>query len=144
MAVRQMKLRRLPDIFLKRKNLHTFVKLNPTLLGPVNFREILNYKLNFKTIVPDSAFNHDLKYPDAVKIIKSLQKKAKEKNLRFGLKLTNTLESVNNKGIFNPDVEMMYMSGRPLHPISVNLANNLQQEFEGRTFVILLGRSRCL
>ena len=94
-------------------------------------RDILNHKLNFKTIVPDIAFEHDLKYPDAVKIIKSLQKTAKEKNLQFGLKLTNTLESVNNKDIFDSDVEMMYMSGRALHPISINLARKLQQEFNG-------------
>jgi putative selenate reductase len=116
--------------FLEEKNLHTFVKLNPTLLGPVILREILTDKLNFKTNVPDNAFVHDLKYPDAIKIIKSLQKKAKRKNLRFGLKLTNTLESVNNKGIFKPDVEMMYMSGRSLHPISVNLAKKLRKDFK--------------
>jgi putative selenate reductase len=116
---------------LEKKNLHTFVKLNPTLLGPEILRDILNNKLNFKTIVPDIAFEHDLKYPDAIKIIKSLQKTAKEKNLQFGLKLTNTLESVNSKDIFGRDVEMMYMSGRALHPISINLAGKLQQEFNG-------------
>jgi putative selenate reductase len=117
--------------FLEKKNLHTFVKLNPTLLGPVMLRDILNHKLNFKTIVPDITFEHDLKYPDAIKIIKSLQKKAKEKNLQFGLKLTNTLESVNSKDIFGCDVEMMYMSGRALHPISINLAKKIQQKFDG-------------
>ncbi|MEI6048957.1 MAG: putative selenate reductase subunit YgfK [Bacteroidota bacterium] len=116
---------------LEKKNLHTFVKLNPTLLGPLALREILNNKLNFKTVVPDIAFDHDLKYPDAIKIIRSLQKIAKENNLQFGLKLTNTLESVNNKDIFSSDVEMMYMSGRALHPISINLAKKLQLEFEG-------------
>jgi putative selenate reductase len=117
--------------FLENKNLHTLVKLNPTLLGPVMLRDILNNKLKFKTIVPDIAFDHDLKYPDAVQIIKSLLNKAKKLNLHFGLKLTNTLESVNNKEIFGTDVEMMYMSGRALHPISVSLARKLQQDFDG-------------
>ena len=117
--------------FLEKKTLHTLIKLNPTLLGPAILRDILSNKLNFKTIVPDNAFEHDLKYPDAIKIIRSLSKTAREKNLQFGLKLTNTLESVNNKNIFGSDVEMMYMSGRALHPISVNLASKLQQEFDG-------------
>ena len=121
--------------FLEKKNLHTFVKLNPTLLGKEMVSEILNSRLNFKTIVPDIAFEHDLKYPDAIGIIRSLQKKAKDKNLRFGLKLTNTLESVNSKEIFGRDVEMMYMSGRALHPLSVNLANKLQQEFNGELLI---------
>lgn len=116
---------------LEKKNLHTYVKLNPTLLGPQRLREILNDKLNFKTIVPDIAFEHDLKYPDAINIIKSLQNTAKEKNLQFGLKLTNTLESINSKDIFGSDVEMMYMSGRALHPVSINVAKKLQEEFNG-------------
>lgn len=116
---------------LEKRNLHTYVKLNPTLLGSQHLREILNDKLNFKTTVPDIAFGHDLKYPDAVRIIKSLQNIAKESNLEFGLKLTNTLESINNKGIFGEDVDMMYMSGRALHPISINVAKKLQDEFNG-------------
>jgi putative selenate reductase len=117
--------------FLEKRNLHTLVKLNPTLLGPEMLRDILNNKLGFKTVIPDIAFDHDLKYPDAITIIKSLKKKALDKNLQFGLKLTNTLEAKNNKDIFESEVEMMYMSGRALHPISVNLAAKLQKEFEG-------------
>lgn len=116
---------------LEKKKLHTYVKLNPTLLGPQRLREILNDKLNFKTNVPDIAFEHDLKYPDAIRIIKSLQNTAKENNLEFGLKLTNTLESINSKDIFGTDVDMMYMSGRALHPISINVAKKLQDEFNG-------------
>ncbi|HNQ69526.1 MAG TPA: putative selenate reductase subunit YgfK [Bacteroidales bacterium] len=113
---------------LTEKKLHTFVKLNPTLLGPEMLRDILNNKLNFRTNVPDIAFEHDLKYPDALKIVESLRKTAESENLQFGIKLTNTLESVNNKDVFGDDVEMMYMSGRALHPISVNLASKLRND----------------
>lgn len=116
---------------LEKKQLHTFVKLNPTLLGPKRLREILNDKLNFKTNVPDIAFEHDLKYPDAINIIRSLRKTAEEQNLQFGLKMTNTLESINSKDVFGKDVDMMYMSGRALHPVSINVAKKLQEEFNG-------------
>ncbi|MBI9053151.1 MAG: putative selenate reductase subunit YgfK [Bacteroidales bacterium] len=116
---------------LEEKSLHTFVKLNPTLLGSEFLREILNDKLNFKTNVPDIAFEHDLKYDDALKIIRSLQETAKQKELQFGLKLTNTLESANNKTVFGSAIDMMYMSGRALHPISINVAKKLQNEFKG-------------
>lgn len=115
---------------LEEKNLHTYVKLNPTLLGP-ELKEILNDKLKFKTVVPDIAFEHDLKYADALLIIRSLLDTAQKKNLQFGLKLTNTLESANNKNVFGKDVDMMYMSGRSLHPISINVAKKLQNEFKG-------------
>jgi len=85
---------------LTERKLHTLVKLNPTLLGRQELRRILNDELKFKTSVPDAAFEHDLKYPDAVQIIRSLQGDAERMGLQFGLKLTNTLESVNNRGTF--------------------------------------------
>ncbi len=120
------------DYLMGKHHLHTFVKLNPTLLGPEKLREILNDKLKFTTTVPDEAFNHDLKYNDAVKIINSLQKTAAKTGLIFGLKLTNTLESLNTKSVFSPDNEMMYMSGRALHPIAIQVAKKLQQDFSGK------------
>jgi putative selenate reductase len=116
---------------LKEKKLHTFVKLNPTLLGKEKLRDIVCNKLKFKTQIPDIAFEHDLKYNDALLIIRSLQRIAGESGLQFGLKLTNTLESVNNKSVFDPEVEMMYMSGRALHPVSINLAAILQNDLRG-------------
>ncbi len=117
---------------LKEKGLHTYVKLNPTLLGPVRLRQILNESLKYKTIVPDEAFAHDLKYDDALHIIRSLQKTANDCGLQFGLKLSNTLESFNNKNIFDKEIGMMYMSGRALHPLTVNIASTLQNEFGGK------------
>ncbi|MEW5844949.1 MAG: putative selenate reductase subunit YgfK [Bacteroidota bacterium] len=117
---------------LTERKLHTLVKLNPTLLGSSELREILNGKLMFKTNVPDIAFEHDLKYPDAIKLINALSSDAQRLNLTFGVKLTNTLESINNKHVFPSEVDMMYMSGRALHPISINLAKKLQNEFKGK------------
>lgn len=45
---------------------------------------------------------------------------AKEKSLGFGVKLTNTLGTINNKGALPG--EEMYMSGRALFPLSINVA----------------------
>jgi putative selenate reductase len=118
--------------FLGKRKLHTLVKLNPTLLGSATVRDILNRKLKFPTVVPDSAFAHDLKYSDALKMIRSLMAIAGNNSRQFGLKLTNTLESVNIKEVFGNDQKMMYMSGRSLHPLAVNLADKLQKEFNGR------------
>jgi len=113
------------------KKLHTTVKLNPTLLGPEVLREILNRKLGFEVNVPDEAFEHDLKYPDAVNMIKKISKAAKKAGVDFSLKLTNTLECLNHRTIFPAKEKMMYMSGKPLHPLSINLAAKLQEDFSG-------------
>ena len=123
---------------ISEKGLHTTIKLNPTLLGKEDLHAILRNS-GFETEVPDLAFAHDLKYPEALRIIRNLKKLSGEKQLFFGLKLTNTLESYNHKEIFPPNEEMMYMSGRALHPISVNLARKLQNEFNGKLDISFSG-----
>ncbi|NTW23235.1 MAG: putative selenate reductase subunit YgfK [Lentimicrobium sp.] len=128
---------------LREKKLHTFVKLNPTLLGSEELREILNNKLKFKTTVPDLAFEHDLKYNDALGIITRLQQTSENEGLVFGVKLTNTLESLNHKSIFPPNEQMMYMSGRALHPISINVAKKLQNEFNGSLITSFSAGADC-
>ena len=103
---------------IQEKKLHTTIKLNPTLLGPGELRRLLNTRLGFAAVVPDIAFEHDLKYPDALQILDSLKLASEENGLQFGVKLTNTLETINNKDVFGPSENMMYMSGRALHPVS--------------------------
>ena len=128
---------------IREKKLHTTIKLNPTLLGAVELRRLLNSKLGFTTIVPDAAFEHDLKYPDALHILNSLMTVSAENGLQFGVKLTNTLESVNNKAIFSSSESMMYMSGRALHPISISLARKLQNEMKGMVDISFSGGGDC-
>ncbi len=116
---------------IEEKRLHTTIKLNPTLLGPDRLRFILNDKLGYKLNVPDEAFEHDLKYEDAVSMIKSLQECSEENNVEFGLKLTNTLESLNSTNWLPQKEKMVYTSGRALHSISINVAEKLQSDFGG-------------
>lgn len=125
------------------KKLHTTIKLNPTLLGPGELREILNDTLGFATQVPDEAFAHDLKYPDALTIIDSLLHASRSEGLRFGVKLTNTLESLNNKNVFDNKEPMMYLSGRALHPISIQLAKKLQNDFSGNLDISFSAGADC-
>ncbi len=112
---------------LTEKKLHTFIKLNPTLLGKEDIQDILNKTMGYNTHVPDVAFEHDIHFDAACDLVKSLEKTAKEENLFFGIKLTNTLEAVNHKDIFSE--ESMYMSGKALHPISINVAAKLRKVF---------------
>ncbi len=119
--------------FIEERKYHTTIKLNPTLLGPEDLRDILHNKLRFnKVVVPDAAFEHDLKFGDAVPLIRNLQRAANEQNVQFSLKLTNTLEVENRKTFFPEKEQQSYLSGRALHPISINVARKLQTEFEGK------------
>jgi len=117
---------------LRERRLHTLVKCNPTLIGPERVRKILNDDLQYTdVVVPDIAFEHDLKYPDAVKMLNNLTAVAEECDLDFGVKLSNTLEVENSRVVFDEAEKMMYLSGRPLHAIAVNLAHELAEEFDG-------------
>lgn len=118
--------------FITERKYNTAIKLNPTLLGPERLRDILNTQLGYDVCVPDEAFGHDLKYNDGVAIIRNLAAAAETAGVAFGLKLTNTLETANEKQNLPRSEGMVYMSGRSLHPISINLAERLQQEFDGK------------
>jgi putative selenate reductase len=128
---------------IEEKGLHTTIKLNPTLLGPDRLRRILNDTLGYSTPVPDLAFEHDLKYPDALNIIRNLSLAAEKKNVHFAIKLTNTLESLNFRNVFPENEKMMYMSGKALHPISINLAHKLQQDFGGKLDISFSAGADC-
>ncbi len=129
--------------FIAERKLHTTIKLNPTLLGPDDLRDILNNRLGFDITVPDLAFEHDLKYDAGVQLIKNLQQQAAESGVEFNLKLTNTLEVSNNKSRLPENEAMVYMSGRPLHVISINLAAKLQKEFSGKLDISFSAGSDC-
>lgn len=134
---------KIASYLLTERKMHTTVKLNPTLLGTKKVREIVNEKLAFSTDIPDEAFAHDLKYQDAFEMLERLQKIAAQCGLSFGVKLTNTLESLNNRDIFPPAEKMMYMSGRALHPVAVCLAEQLQRDFRGNLDISFSAGADC-
>ncbi|MBU1342410.1 MAG: putative selenate reductase subunit YgfK [Proteobacteria bacterium] len=129
--------------FIEQRKLNTTIKLNPTLLGPVELRDILNNRLGFDITVPDLAFDHDLKYDAGVKLIRNLLEKAKAAGVEFNIKLTNTLETQNNKNLLPEKESMLYMSGRALHAISINLASKLQKEFNGSLDISFSAGADC-
>jgi putative selenate reductase len=110
--------------------LHTIVKLNPTLLGKEAVLSILHEHLGFSEIdIPDRVFEHDLRYGRAVEMITTLQQVAAARGVTFGVKLSNTLAMANHRQVLPG--EEMYMSGRALYPITMNLFHKLAQEFAG-------------
>ncbi len=125
------------DYMLTVKKLNTFVKLNPTLLGYSTVRGIFD-ALGFKHIeMRKKSFTADLQYPDAKVMLTRLIETAKKMGIGFGVKLTNTLASVNKKGVLPGDE--MYMSGRALFPLSINLAARLSEDFDGKLLISYSG-----
>lgn len=114
---------------MEEKGLHTFVKLNPTLLGYKLVRKILD-ELGFNYInIKESTFTNDLQWDDAIGMLKRLSKLSVDCGRNFGVKLSNTLGTVNTLGVLPG--EEMYLSGRILFPLTITLASRLSREFKG-------------
>ena len=115
---------------LTEKSLDTYVKLNPTLLSYPVVRDILD-KLGYDYVqLSTASFDHDLQYGDAIPMLQRLVQVAAAQGRFFGVKLTNTLGTVNFKQQL-PGGEM-YMSGRSLFPLSMKLAAAICMEFDGK------------
>jgi putative selenate reductase len=120
---------RIAKYLLAKKQLHTYVKCNPTLLGYQFTRELLD-KLGYDYLAFDEHhFQNDLQFHDAVPMITRLQAFAKEHRLTFGVKLSNTFPvKICRRELPG---EEMYMSGRALYPLTINLAYKLAKELRG-------------
>jgi putative selenate reductase len=129
---------------LRERGLHTLVKCNPTLLGPDRVRGILNEDLRYgDVVVPDNAFEHDPDFCDAVPMLRNLRSVADDCGLEFGVKLSNTLEVENTRPTFAATEKTMYLSGRPLHAVTVNLASKLAEKFDGDLLMSFSAGANC-
>lgn len=128
---------RIASYLIKEKNLNTFIKCNPTLLGYEFARERLD-SLGFSYIAfDDHHFLEDLQWADAVPMFERLQALCDEKGLEFGVKLTNTFP-VDVKAGELPSEEM-YMSGRSLFPLTIELARRITKQFDGKLRISFSG-----
>ena len=123
---------RIARFMLADLGIDTWVKLNPTLLGPELLRGILNERLGHDIVVEDAAFDHDPKFDDAMSMVRNLVDAASAAGVSFGVKLSNTLEVSNHRTVFPPNEKSMYMSGRALHPLTVTLAHKVTEALDGK------------
>lgn len=127
---------------IKEKKLNTYVKMNPTLLGYDFVREILD-RLGYDHIqLKRESFEHDLKFEEAIPMLKRLQEFASENGKEFGIKLSNTLGVINTKNKLPG--EEMYLSGRTLFPLTINLAYKISKELNGNINISYSGGANIL
>ena len=114
---------------ISKKELNTYVKCNPTLLGYDFARKTLDGMGYDSLCFDEHHFNDDLQFSDAAPMFTRLKALAKENGVEFGLKLSNTfpVEIVHHE---LPGDEM-YMSGKGLYPLTIALAQKLETAFHG-------------
>lgn len=112
------------------KKIHTLVKCNPTILGYDLARKRLDAAGFDYVQFDDHHFREDLQYTDAVPMFHRLIALAKENGVEFGVKLSNTCP-VDVKANELPSEEM-YMSGKSLYVLTIEMAAKLSAEFGGK------------
>ena len=129
---------RIASYLLTEKGLHTFVKCNPTILGYKTARTILD-SMGYDYIVFDEHhFNEDLQWADAVPMFERLQALADSKGLEFGLKLSNTFPVDTTRGRI-ARYDEMYMSGRSLFPLTIEMCSRISRQFNGKMRISFAG-----
>ena len=114
------------SFLLTEMDLNVCVKLNPTLLGKAHVEHLLHDVLGYHDLlVTQEAFDKDLQFPEALEMIPRLDRLARSRGKRLAVKFSNTLVVKNHRTFFTDEV--MYMSGAPLHVLTLNLVQKFRQ-----------------
>lgn len=114
------------SFLLTEMNVHVCIKLNPTLLGKEGVEHLLHDVMGYREIpVTPDAFEKDLQFADALEMIPRLDRLARSRGKRLAVKFSNTLVVKNHKTFFTDEV--MYMSGPPLHVLTMNLVKRFRE-----------------
>lgn len=119
------------EFFLTEMGIDVVVKMNPTLLGKKKVDELLHDEMDYNEIeTKQKFFDDDMQFDQAIDMTGRLRELALKEGRHFGVKFSNTLVVSNHKDYF-PDDEVMYMSGPPLHVITMNLVREFRHSVGG-------------
>jgi putative selenate reductase len=119
---------RIAEFLLTEMGVHTIVKMNPPMLGKERLEQLLHDTLGYRDLtVNPSAYTSGLQFDQSIAMCRRMMELAKSRGLIFGAKFSNTLEVVNHRDFFPTTEKVMYLSGAPLHVITLVLADVFRQ-----------------
>ena len=119
---------RICEFLLSELDVHVIVKMNPPMLGKERLEHLLYDVMGYTELrVNEKAYTSGLQFDESLEICGRLSKLATSRNLQFGAKFSNTLEVENHRDFFQPTEKIMYLSGAPLHVITLTLADVFRQ-----------------
>ena len=104
------------------------VKLNPTLLGREAVDGLLHDVLGYHEVrTRPGDFDKDLQWPQALEISDRLSELARSRSRTLQVKFSNTLVVENHRPFFPASEAVMYLSGEPLHVITLHLVDKYRR-----------------
>jgi putative selenate reductase len=121
------------SVFLMEEmGLHVTVKLNPTLLGKEAVDGLLHDVLGYAEVETRAEdFERDLHWEPMLEMTDRLVERARALGRELRLKLSNTLVVRNHRSFFPPGEAVMYLSGPPLHVITLALVERVRRARPG-------------
>lgn len=114
---------RICEFLLTELGVHVIVKMNPPMLGRERLEHLLYDVMGYTDLrVHEKAYTSGLQFDESLEMCRRLAKVAASHSLKFGAKFSNTLEVENHRQFFQPNEKVMYLSGAPLHVITLTLA----------------------
>jgi putative selenate reductase len=113
---------------LTEMDVHVTVKLNPTLLGKEVVDGLLHDVLGYHDVATRAEdFDKDLQWGQALEITDRLSEVARARGRTFQVKFSNTLVVRNHRPFFPASEAVMYLSGEPLHVLTLNLVERYRR-----------------
>ena len=120
---------RICEFLLGERDLDVIVKMNPPMLGKERLEFLLHDVLGYKDLtVNPSAYTSGLQYDEGVQLVARLRRFAAARGRGFGCKFSNTLEVLNHREFFTKDNKVQYLSGQPLHVITMTLTDVFRKD----------------
>jgi putative selenate reductase len=119
---------RICEFLLTELDVHVIIKMNPPMLGRERLEHLLYDVMGYTDVrVNAKAYTSGLQFNESLEICGRLSRLAASRNLQLGAKFSNTLEVENHSSFFQQSEKTMYLSGAPLHVITLTLANEFRQ-----------------
>jgi putative selenate reductase len=113
---------------LTEMDVHVTVKLNPTLLGQKTVDGLLHDVMGYDEVRTRAEdFDKDLQWDQALEITDRLSEVAHSRGRTFQVKFSNTLVVRNHRTFFPAGESVMYLSGGPLHVVTMALVDRYRR-----------------
>jgi len=119
---------RICEFLIGEHDFDVIVKMNPPMLGRERLEHLLHEVLGYSELrVNPTAYTSGLTFEESVQLCARLTAFADQRGRRLGFKFSNTLEVLNHREFFTPGNEIMYLSGQPLHVITMTLTDEFRR-----------------
>lgn len=104
------------------------VKMNPPTLGREKLEHLLFDVMGYTDLtVNPEAYDAAIPLDESLELCGRLNDFAARRDRRVGFKFSNTLEVLNHREFFTADNEIQYLSGQPLHVITMALTDEFRR-----------------